>query len=293
MTRESAPTIGVDVGATTIKAAFVERDGTIMAEAERTTPQDRAAIEDCIVAVVATLPTAGAVGVGTPGWTTADGRCVVYSPNLPWRDEPLAERLEQRLGVPVRLENDANAAAWGEFRFGAGRDADGLVALTLGSGVGGALVVKRALVRGRHGCAGEIGHCVVETAGRPCACGRRGCAENYISGRALQRALAELAVDSTDPAADAQRADEVFAEFGRFVGLALADTVLLVNPDLVVIGGGVADSFDRFGGSATRSLAEALGANWQGLAPPIVPAQLGVKAGRIGSADLARVALTE
>lgn len=293
-----SPTVGVDVGATTIKAALVSAGGELLTTSRRPTPvDDPVAIDAAIVATVADVASAvviGAVGVGTPGWTSSDRRTVVYSPNLPWRNEPLADRLADHLGVRVVLENDANAAAWGEFRYGAGRGVDSLVALTLGSGVGGSVIVNGALVRGAHGCAGEIGHCRQETGGRPCACGRQGCNENYASGRALTRRGVEAIGADTDlfTAATAGDADAlaVYREFGTYVGRALADPVLITNPGLVVIGGGVADAFGLFGAVAAEALVAELGPNWAGIAPPLVPAVLGGDAGMIGAADLAREA---
>lgn len=287
-------TIGVDVGATTIKSAIVDH-GMIVGSTTCRTPNGSAkAVEDAIVASIETLQaqglTTGGVGIGTPGWTSADRRTVIYSPNLPWRDEPVAEQVEERVQSPVVLENDANAAAWGEYRFGVARGASSMIAITLGSGVGGAIVLGGQLVRGRDGCAGEIGHTRRESGGRPCACGRSGCMENYVSGRALLRdggfgpdydCFAAGAAGETAALA-------VIAAFGRHLGIGLADSVLLLNPDVVVIGGGVAESFALFGKSAADALAGELGPNWAGAAPPIVAATLGSDAGRIGAADLAR-----
>jgi glucokinase len=290
----SGAAIGVDVGATTVKAAVVAPDGTIMGIAERwTSVTSSAAVEADIVAVLAELDQSDVVGVGlaTPGWTSADRRTVVYSPNLPWHHEPLADRIEQVVGLPVVLENDANAAAWGEFRFGVAKGTSSMIAMTLGSGVGGAVVVNGALVRGHHGCAGEIGHCIQETNGRPCACGRIGCNENYASGRALMRRAAELIGVGRDLVAEAKAARsaalQVYEEFGTYVGRALTDPILLLNPDIVVIGGGVVAAFDLFAPAIGSALSEALGPNWRGIAPPIAAASLGADAGRVGVADLA------
>lgn len=292
----SALAVGVDVGATTVKAAAVGAAGAIAAFAERPTPDSSAEIDECILDLVASLrdrcgPPLG-LGVGTPGWTSADRRHVIYSPNLPWRNDPIADRLEQALQLPVVLENDANAAAWGEYRFGAGRDCTSIVLVTLGSGVGGAIVIDDTLIRGHHGCAGELGHALRETNGRPCECGRRGCMENYVSGRALVRRAVEVLGPDADPhraALDGDpRAVAVYAEFGEHLGRGLADDVMLVDPQLVVIGGGVAVSFAQFAPAARRALDDELGPNWRGIAPSIVVAQLGPDAGRIGVADLAR-----
>ena len=294
VTMWSGAAIGVDIGATTVKAAVVAPDGTIMRTAVRSTSLGSSeAVEADVAALLGELDHSDVVGIGlgTPGWTSADRRTVVYSPNLPWHDEPLAERIEQRIGLPVVLENDANAAAWGEFRFGVARGTSSMIAMTLGSGVGGAVVVNGALVRGHHGCAGEIGHCVQQTAGRTCACGRIGCNENYASGRALVRRAAEVIGTERDLFAEAAAGNaaalQVYTEFGTYVGRALADPIMLLNPDIVVIGGGVVAAFDLFAPAIHDALGEALGANWRAIAPPIAAASLGTDAGRVGVADLA------
>lgn len=288
--------VGVDVGATTVKAAAVGAAGDVAASLERPTPGSGAEIDECILDLVGSLsdaygPPLG-LGIGTPGWTSGDRRHVVYSPNLPWRNDPIADRLEQALQLPVVLENDANAAAWGEYRFGAGRGSTSIVLVTLGSGVGGAIVIGDTLIRGHHGCAGELGHALRETNGRPCECGRRGCMENYVSGRVLVRRAAEVLGPDTDlhrAALDGDpRAVDVYVEFGEHLGRGLADDVMLLDPQFVVIGGGVALSFEQFAPATRRALDDELGPNWQGIAPSIVVAELGSDAGRIGVADLAR-----
>lgn len=293
-------TYGVDVGATSVKAAAVTPNGRIVAEAQLGTPLDSSdavarTIEESVSAVRAKAPGGVSIGVGTPGWTSADRRRVVYSPNLPWREEPLADRLEMFTGLPVVLENDANAAAWAEFRFGGARSATSMVALTLGSGVGSAIVVGGRLLRGAHGCAGEIGHCVIVTGGLPCACGRIGCMENYCSGRSIDRdavdvlgsgvSVHEAAREGGDP-----RARSIYRAFGRRIGRGLANICLTVDPELVVIGGGASESFEWFGEAMRTALLDELGPHWAGIAPDIVAAELGTSAGRVGAADLARQA---
>jgi glucokinase len=292
----AALAVGVDVGATTVKAAAVSAGGAVALTVERPTPGSTAEIDQCILDLVRYIsetqgPPLG-LGIGTPGWTSADRRHVVYSPNLPWRDYPIADRLEQALQLPVVLENDANAAAWGEYRFGAGRGSTSMVLVTLGSGVGGAIVIGETLIRGHHGCAGELGHALRETNGRPCECGRRGCLENYVSGRALVRRAAEILgpdVNLHRAALDGDpRAIAVYTEFGEHLGRGLADDVMLLDPQFVVIGGGVATSFEHFAPATRQALDDELGPNWRGIAPDVVVAELGPDAGRTGVADLAR-----
>ncbi|CAN5789246.1 ROK family glucokinase [soil metagenome] len=290
-------TYGVDVGATSVKAAAVMPDGLIIAESLLPTPADSTeevirTIERSLTIVRSEAPNGLAIGVGIPGWTSADRRRVIYSPNLPWRDEALADHLETTTGLGVVLENDANAAAWAEYRFGAAKSARSMIALTLGSGVGGAIIAEGALWRGAHGSAGEIGHCVVVTEGLPCACGRSGCLENYGSGRSLDcdaadafgtgENLQNAATDGDD------MARSIFRRYGARVGRGLANACLLVNPELIVIGGGVSGAFEWFIKSLRRGLRDEMGPHWSGVAPEIVPAGLGDAAGRVGAADLAR-----
>lgn len=286
---------GIDIGATSIKGAAVDRDGRELASFTIDTPVTSSAeLEDAIVAcfdrIHSAFPGGVSVGLGAPGWVDSDRKIVHYSPNLPWRDESLADRISARINLPVVVENDANAAAWAEYRFGAGRGASQMVAITLGSGVGGALIIEGNLIRGHQGLAGELGHCPATTDGYPCVCGRKGCLENYASGRALAR---RSVFDGTGSLMDAAaRGDQTaLAEYRRMgadLGRALASTVLVLNPEVVVICGAVADAFNYFAPSIKESLRENLG-SWSQSCPRIVPAQLGQTAGRIGAASLALV----
>lgn len=296
--RGAVTTLGLDVGATTIKGAAVTDDGQIVARDTVATPSEGTSleIEDAIVACIETLraeqPDSDAVGIAAAGWIGADRRSVVYSANFPaWKDEPLAARLEERTGLPVVMENDANAAAWGEFRFGAGAGSDSMAAMTLGSGVGGALIVNGRLVRGHRGAAGEIGHSVMITDGYPCNCGRKGCMENYVSGRSIHRRAVPVIGDA-DLFALAQAGDEkalgLYREFGAFLGRGLANVTMLVDPERVVVSGGVAEAFDLFVDAAVEAMALELGPSWSGLVPAFALGTLGTDAGRLGAADLAR-----
>lgn len=290
--------LGLDVGATTVKGAVVAGGGEILARHSVPTPSAGSSrdIEDAILSCVDQLRTASAfvssIGLAAAGWIGPDRRSVVFSANFSaWQDEPLVDRLEQRTGLSVVMENDANAAAWGEFVFGAGVGATSMVAITLGSGVGGALIVNDQLVRGHHGGAGEIGHSVMITGGYPCACGRHGCMENYVSGRSINRRgqpvfgeadLHQLALRGDE------RAIELYREFGTYLGQGLANVMMLVNPQRVVISGGVAVAFDLFVDAAVTSMTAELGPHWRGLVPEFVVGQLGHDAGVLGAADLAR-----
>ena len=189
--------IGVDIGGTKIAAGVVDETGAVIDMERRLTPgRDVRATEDAIAEVVTILRQrhdAPAVGIGAAGWIAADRATVLFSPHLAWRDEPLRDALAHRIPGPLIIENDANAAAWAEYRFGAGQGASVVVCITLGTGIGGGMVIDGRLQRGAHGVAGEWGHMRVVPDGRLCACGNRGCWEMYASGRALARDARELA----------------------------------------------------------------------------------------------------
>ena len=191
-------TCGVDIGGTKIAGGVVDEDGTVVEELRVESPARHVeAIEDAVAELVGELATRHditAVGVGAAGYVDSARATVMFAPNLAWRDVDLKAELEERVEVPVVIENDANAAAWGEFRFGAGHDVDDLLLITLGTGVGGGLVVDGELYRGGFGVAAEIGHLRLVPGGVRCGCGLRGCFEQYASGSALERDVRELAV---------------------------------------------------------------------------------------------------
>ena len=183
--------LAVDIGGTKILAGAVTDDGEILATARRSTPRgDAVAVLDLVAEVVAELVAGGTatidgVGVGVAGLVDAERSTVYFAPNLRWSQVPARALLEARTGLPVVIENDGNIAAWGEYRFGAGRGAGDLTLITVGTGIGGGIVVNGGLFRGSHGAAGEIGHINAVPDGRPCGCGRNGCLEQYASGNAL------------------------------------------------------------------------------------------------------------
>ena len=191
-------TIGLDIGGTKIAAGLVSSTGEILTETRRDTPAhdpDRIAHDAAeLVAelVLGATETVVGVGVTCAGFVNRTGSHVLFAPNLAWRDEPLKQRLEALVDYPVTIENDANAAAWGEFRFGAARDADDMVLITVGTGVGGGIVNDSRLLRGAYGVGGELGHMRVVPNGIRCGCGNRGCWEQYGSGSALLREAREL-----------------------------------------------------------------------------------------------------
>jgi glucokinase len=204
-----ALTIGVDVGGTTVAAGVVDEQGSVLETAQRDTPSDdpkktEEVIADLIRELAASRDVE-AVGVGAAGFVDAQRSTVLFAPNLAWRDEPLRAAIEKRCGLPVVIENDANAAAWAEARFGAGRGEDHVVILTIGTGIGGGIVLEGRLLRGRFGVAAEIGHINIVPHGRRCGCGLEGCWEQYASGRALVQEAQELAKASPAMARDMLR----------------------------------------------------------------------------------------
>jgi glucokinase len=307
--------IGIDIGGTKIAGGLVDELGGIgRFERVPTDASDSAAIEQAIVSMIEDL--AGGerlpVGVAAPGFIDASQSTVYYTPNIPWRNEPLRERLEERLHLPVVIDNDANAAGWAEFRFGAGRLVSDMVMLTSGTGVGGAVIAGDRLLRGGFGAAGELGHLRVVPNGILCGCGARGCIEQYGSGRALQRmaeAIADAGGIGAALAAERARSGGVLegstigrlvqegdpgavaalAELGSWLGQACASLGVVLDPQLFVIGGGVAEAGDRLLGPVRQAYADHLPA--RGFHPEAVfaVAELGNEAGVVGAADLARL----
>ena len=309
--------IGVDIGGTKVAAGVVDDEGKVLARARRRTPShDPEHIVDVVVEIVRQLRTehdAGPVGSGAAGYIDADRSHVLFAPNLPgWRNTPQRDQVSERLGTDVVVENDANAAAWGEFRFGAGELQPDLVCLTIGTGIGAGIVIGGQLYRGRFGIAGEPGHMRVVPGGRACGCGNLGCWEQYASGSALVRAAREVAHERED---DAKRilqlagsldnidgptvtmaandgdtaAIDCFDEIGRWLGQGMADLTAVLDPGRFVIGGGVADAGELLLRPARATFANALSGRGHRPMPDIVAAQLGSDAGLIGAADLARV----
>ena len=266
--------IGMDLGGTNLRVAAVDREGGVAVVKRRETAA-REGPEAVIGRVVATVREVAAtiqgeggtvrgVMLGAPGIIAGGTGTVVSSPNLPgWRDVPLRERVAAAVALPVSLENDANAAAYGEYWRGAGRGCASMVLLTLGTGVGGGLVLGGALWRGADGMAGEIGHVTVDPGGRTCRCGNAGCLETYASATAIVDRYRELA--GVEEAAGAEQvharalegdanARQAYREAGRALGLAFATLVNLLNPERIVIGGGVLPAWELFMPAAEQEL---------------------------------------
>jgi glucokinase len=309
-------TCGVDVGGTKILGGVVDEDGTIVEELQVVSPAtDVAAIEEAITRVVVELSgrhPVEAVGIGAAGYIDKSRSLVMFAPNPAWGDLDLRAEIEARVDLPVIVENDANAAAWGEFRFGAGEDVDDLLLITVGTGVGGGVVLDGRLHRGGFGVGGEVGHMRVVPHGAPCGCGNHGCLEAYGSGSALVREARAAAVGGSllarplldraggDPAAItgpmitecAQAGDpfavEQLAELGRWLGEGVASLAAVLDPAAVVVGGGVSAAGDLLLDPIRASFARELTGRGHRPLAEVRLARLGNRAGLIGAADLAR-----
>jgi glucokinase len=308
--------IGVDVGGTKIAAGLVDEEGRVAATTRRDTPStDPERIEEAIADVVRDLATdrdVDAVGLAAAGLVDAERSTVLFAPNLAWRREALRERVEKRCGLPVVVENDANAAAWAEVRFGAGRGADHVVIVTVGTGIGGGIVVNGQLLRGQFGAAAEIGHLTIIPDGRRCGCGLRGCWEQYASGRALVREAHELLRASPEGAGDLVRLAEgrpenitgemitqaaaagdaaalrCFEVVGMWLGRGLSGLAAILDPALFVIGGGVSAAGEVLRAPASTAFAASLTGRGHRPMAEVRIAELGAEAGLVGAADLAR-----
>lgn len=302
-------TIGVDVGGTTIKAGLVDAEGRVLGGRAVPTPGDRDQLYRAIHALVDDLrtpvpgpsrsetvvPEVSAVGAAVAGFVAADRRHVLFAPHLPWRDEPVAERLAELLELPVLLEHDANAAAVAEHRHGAGRGVGVLVLVALGTGIGGALLIDGRVFRGAHGVAPELGHLCVEPGGRACPCGGRGCWERYCGGSALSLDARELGLGpltGLEVARAAVEGDRLAAQVFSRLSTRLVDGLALVadvfDPEVIVIGGAVAGSAGLFLADARNRLNTMITGAGHRTPPRLVTAELSVEAGVIGAAVLAR-----
>lgn len=320
--------VGVDVGGTKVLAGAVSDTGQVLRRVQGSTPPwpvtrsdghrlDResvvAAVEDAVVDAVRAVADGErpvAVGLAAAGFVDAAGERVRFAPHLPWRGEPVRTRLEERLQAPVVVDNDATCAAYAEWSLGAARGHDSALVITLGTGIGGGIVVGGRIHRGR-GMAGEFGHMQVVPDGAPCECGGSGCWEQYCSGNALVRfARSRMGSEPSmvgelcqgDPAAltgpmvtqAAESGDllarQAYLAVGDWLGVGVANLVAAFDPEVVVIGGGVSAAGDRLLAPARASLVRSLvGADWRDL-PAIRLAALGPSAGMVGAAALARAA---
>lgn len=311
--------VGVDLGGTNLRSAIVTEDEKILARASRSTDAEKgpeAVMEAIRACVMDAVEQSGlgkdnmlSVGIGAPGpmnWQTG----VVFSPpNLPgWKNVPLADEMKKRLGVPCYVENDANVACFGEFWLGAGRGAEQMALLTLGTGLGGGIVTHGKLLRGKDGTAAEIGHLKVQRDGRLCGCGARGCIEQYASVTGMKKtALEGIALGTKTMLTEmmgndftkltgkmisdaADRGDEyaawVLHETAVWLGIAISSLINLLNPDRVVLYGGMIAAGDRLFGPV-REVAKSQSFEVPANRAQIIPAELGDDSGVIGAAGVA------
>ncbi len=307
--------IGIDIGGTKIAGALVDDEGEILVLERRPTPAgDADAIVETVVDMIGRLAEGrevSAAGVAAAGFIDAAQSTVYYAPNINWREEPLRQRLLDRLDLDITVDNDANAAGWAEFRFGAGRLYSDMTMLTIGTGVGGAIVTQDRLFRGGFGAGAEIGHLRVVPDGLPCGCGARGCIEQYGSGRALLRmanaiadvggiglALAEARRETGELTGDQvgrlivagdAGALQALRELGGWLGAACASLAAVLDPQVFVFGGGVAVAGDLLLDPVRESFLSHLPARGFHPEPRFATAELVNDAGVVGAADLARI----
>jgi glucokinase len=310
-----APTIGIDVGGTKIAAGVVDASGAIVARRQVPTASDEpsqilSAMVKVALELKAAAPVAAAIGVGAAGLVDFARGVILGAPNLAYRNVGVRAALEDRLGLPTVVDNDANVAALGEALFGAGRGAGDQIMITVGTGIGGGIVIGGHIYRGAHGLGAELGHMVMDPDGPVCGCGNRGCWEAVASGNALGRLARERIEGGAGPellasvggdldaitgelvgkaavAGDAFARD-VVASIGRLLGIGLASIVNIFDPDVIVVGGGAAaGTGEILLGPAREAMSEhILGTEWRP-AVRVVPAALGNDAGIVGAAALA------
>ncbi len=314
--------IGVDVGGTKIAAAGVDGQGNIrgrvhsptdVSSPEITVRSIAEAIEAAIAASGSSPGGITAVGLGLPGKVDPERGIGILSVNLGWRDVPIKTMLEEDLGIPCFIENDVKVAALGESRYGAGKGVRNMVYLTIGTGIGAGVIIEGKIYRGSTGMAGEIGHAIVERSGPRCRCGTRGCLEAVAAGPAIA-ALATSAIQagSETPLREVAKANkggvtaemvcqaamqgdlvarEIFEEIGTYIGLGVHMLIMLYDPELVVLGGGVTEAGDLLLNPVRRELKRL--ATWSYVAKEMLKPEmvrltaLGTDVGILGAAALA------
>jgi len=310
-------TVGVDVGGTKVLGGVVDASGKVLATSRRDTPREGGNELTKTIATVALElmqdHSITAVGVSAAGFVSSDRKTILATPNIAdWNGVQLDLELTKLIGLPVVIENDANAAAWGEAKFGAGRNQAHMMMLTIGTGVGGGIVVNNELYRGAFGIAAEFGHLRVVPEGHLCGCGARGCFEQYASGSALRRHAREAISASPDLARNllargdgtidgltgqaitdaAREGDAValaaFQTTAQYLGAGIASLAVLLDPSCVVIGGGVIDAGEILLAPTREAMKRYMPFAGKHPYPEIVAAELGNEAGLVGVADLAR-----
>lgn len=310
-------TIGIDVGGTKVLGGVVTQDGEVLTTSRRDTPREGGKALTQIIAEVALELSSqypvSAVGLSAAGFVSSDRKTMLATPNIAgWNGVQLDEELTALINLPVVLENDANAAAWGERTFGAGKGKENMLMVTVGTGVGGGIIVNGKLLRGAFGIAAEIGHLRVLPEGHLCGCGARGCFEQYASGNALLRHAREAIAASPDLARNllsrgdgtlegltgraiteaAREGDQVaisaFNTTAQWLGAGIASLSVILDPECVVIGGGVVDAGEILLAPTRAAMERYMPFAGKHPYPEIIPATLGNEAGLVGAADLAR-----
>ena len=311
--------VGIDIGGTKIAGALVDVSGAILKELRVPSPiDDSSQMIEAIAEVIGQLTKDSrvvGVGVAAAGFLSADREIMYHAPNIAaWRNEPLKSRIESKTSFPVLLENDANAAGWAEFRFGAGKDVQSMIMLTVGTGVGGAIISDGKLLKGGFGIGGELGHVLSVPGGRLCGCGLNGCLETYASGTALLFAARKLASSGEAKGKRLQElaaiegeltgemvyqaimeddsgANELIAEVGHYLGAAIGSVfVPVLDPEIAVIGGGVSAVGEKLMQPIRQSFVNSVPAKGYRPELKVVKAKFLNQAGLIGAADLARQA---
>ena len=309
--------IGVDIGGTKVLGGVVDSAGNILTTHREDTPKaGGSALTATIIGVIQELLAqheATSVGISAAGFVSSDRQTMLATPNIAgWNGVNLKAEISREINLPVVIENDANAAAWGEAVYGAGRGESELMMVTVGTGIGGGLVNNGALYRGAFGVAAEFGHMRLVPGGHFCGCGSYGCFEQYASGSALHRHLLEaIALDPSraqsllargtgtvdgikgNHITDAARAGDAIAvdafnTTGDWLGAGIASICMIVDPACVVIGGGVIDAGELLMKPTRRAIEKYMPFNGKHPAPKILVAELGNDAGLVGVADLAR-----
>lgn len=309
-------TIGIDIGGTSVRAAVLDGTEVLGPPLRDTTPRTERETEDLLVTLIAKLAATRpveAVGLAVAGFVSADRRRVMFAPHLAWRDAPVPQRISERVGLPVVMDHDVNSAAWAEYRRGVSAGSPIALLIALGTGIGAGLVVDGRIYRGAHGVAPELGHLTVVPDGRPCPCGKRGCWERYCSGTALAQTARLRMADhdapvlrrlcGDDPAAvtgtmvavAATEGDPValhaMDDLGRWLAVGLALVTDVLDPEVIVIGGGVSAAAGMFLPLAASEFAGSItGAGHRPL-PRVELARFGDRAGIIGAGLLAAEAV--
>jgi len=313
-----ANAIGIDVGGTKVLGGVVTDNGEILATARRDTPREGGrALTEAIANVATELAqqhSVESIGISAAGFISSDRQTMLATPNISnWNGVNLVHELTEILHKKIVLENDANAAAWGEFKFGAGRGRNDLMMLTLGTGVGGGLILDGSVFRGAFGIGAELGHMRLIPDGQLCGCGIRGCLEQYASGSALMRHARE-AIDAspllarnllergdgsieglkgqhiTDAARDGDPvAIAAFNTMANYLGAGIASLCAVIDPSCIVLGGGVIDAGELFLAPTRESALRLIPFSGKHPYPEIVSAELGNHAGLVGVADLSRI----